>query len=524
MSESRERLIQRLLEIQGGKCFIGEEPLDPAIGRLEIDHIIPRAKGGKDDDNNKAVVCEFHNRNKADSDLRVARCMARYERIKDRYSTTGPNRPNLGDFLSEAGGSKYLLSARIDGTAFEYELVETGVSKRIVPLFRDKLANMDSVFVELPVEYIFHDERINPRAVSARIRGLIEEFLDARPQLHIALAWGELTDGKLKVQVFDGQHKAVAQLLLGVHTLPVRLFLNPDVNVLLQANTNAGTTLRQVAFDKATQRFLGSQIFWEKVDEYRRATGREEDDLGFSEQELLRFFAGEHREIRRYIVDDVRVGVIHNPENRLKTYVEFGGRAKDKPLSYSTIEKTIFSMFIHKDPLPTPMDSRLEIGENPRQLEKQQLVQLMNIIAEEIFEGKYDFDIGSDRVEERLRRQEDVPDGHLRATRMSREEVFYNWLRYVRDLIRRYFLMRGQVVEDDDLFERKFPPELWDLVGRLIRGLANLPLWVNHSLSSTVFGGKQNYDFWKVIFETGKSPAGQPVLARPLNIDELIKP
>jgi len=450
--------------------------------------------------------------------------MAKYERIKEKYSSSGPNRPNLGDFLQEAGGGKYSVAAWLDETRFEYELVEAGIPKRVVPVFHDKLSGIDSVFVELSIEYVFHDERINPRAVSARIRGLIDEFLDRRPQLHVALAWGQVADGRLRVQVFDGQHKAVAQLLLGIHTLPVRLFLNPDVNILLQANTNAGTSLRQVAFDKATQRSLGSKIFWEKIDEYRKATGRDEEDLGFSEQELLKFFAGEHREIRRYVVDDVRVAVIHSPENRLKTYVEFGGRAKEKPLSYSTIEKTIFSMFVRKDPLPTRMDFRLEIGENPRQLEKQQLVQLMNIIAEEIFEGNYDFDMGSDRVEERLRRDETVPDGHLRATRMAREETFYNWLRYVRDLIRRYFLMRGEVVDDAELFERKFPPELWDLVRRLILGLAKLPLWVNHSLSSTIFGGKQNYDFWKVIFETGKSPAGQTILAKPLNIDELIVP
>src|SRR5205807_2330572 len=119
-----------------------------------------------------------------------------------------------------------------------------------------------------------------------------------------------------------------------------------------------------------------------------------------------------------------------------------------------------FSMFIRKDPLVTPMSLRLEIGENPRDLEKQQLVQLMNTIAEEIFEGQYDFDLGTDKVEEKIRKGENIPDGHLRATRISREEVFYNWLRYVHNLIKRYYLMLGKIVEDDELFEHKFSPEL----------------------------------------------------------------
>jgi hypothetical protein len=100
---------------------------------------------------------------------------------------------------------------------------------------------------------------------------------------------------------------------------------------------------------------------------------------------------------------------IHHPQNRLKAYIEFSGRAKEKPFSYSTIEKTFFSTFIRKDPLFTPMNLRLEIGENPRDLEKQQLVEPMNIIAEEIFKGQYDFDLGTDKVEEKIRKGENIP-------------------------------------------------------------------------------------------------------------------
>lgn len=522
MADNRIQLIAKLHKIQGGICFIGGEALDLTTDKLEIDHIIPRAKGGKDDENNYALTCEFHNRNKSDSDLRIARCIAKYDVIKEQYGDLGPNRPNLGDFLNEMGGGKYEISADVNNSTLTFSLPELGINKRTIPVFHDKLSNMYSAYLELPIEYIFHDERINPRAVGARLRGLIKEFLEGRPQLQVALAWGEVKNGKLKVQVFDGQHKSVSQMLLGSKTVLVRLFLNPDINILLEANTNAGTLLRQVEFDKATQRFLGSQIFWEKVDEYRKATKRSDDDLNFSEKDLMNFFKGEHREIRKYIIDDVRVGVIHHPQNRLKTYIEFSGRGKDKPLSYSTIEKTFFSSFIHKEPLLSPMNFRLEVGENPRELGKSQLVELMNILADEIYENNYDFDAGTDKIEEKIRKGEIINDGHLRAIRMSKEEVVYNWVRYIHNLIKRYYLMSGKVIEDDELFEQKFPPELWDLIRKLIRNLAALPLWINHSLSTTVFGGKQSNDFWKHIFDTGKTQSGQLVLAKPLNLDDLL--
>lgn len=380
--------------------------------------------------------------------------------------------------------------------------------------------------MSLPIEYLQHDDRINPRAIGSRIRGLINEFLSGKPQLHISLAWGVVQNGTMELKVFDGQHKAAAQMLLGIRELPVRLFLiqNPDhdLKVLLEANTNAGTYLRQVAFDQATQRYLGSQLYWEKIDEFRAATNRSPDDLSFSEQDLLSHWRGERREVTKYILDDLRIGIIHHPENKLKDFVEFSGKEGEKPLSYSTIEKTAFSLFINKKPLSLPLSYRLEVAENPRQLEKEQVVKLLNVLAEAVYIGKYDFDLGSNKLEERLRKGDMIPEPHLRAVRLSREEVLFNVLRYVRDLVKQYFLMQGRVIEDSELFEQKFTEELWSLTSKLIHNMANLPVWINKHLSGTVFGGKQDHDYWKIIFETGRDRAGATVLAKPLNLKDLI--
>ena len=109
------------------------------------------------------------------------------------------------------------------------------------PLLDDKLSGMESFFASVPLQYLHHDDRINPRSIGSNIRGLIEEFVAKRPQLHVALGWWAPTDdGAGVLKVFDGQHKAAAQILLGVHELPIRVFVEPDTKVLLQANTNAG--------------------------------------------------------------------------------------------------------------------------------------------------------------------------------------------------------------------------------------------------------------------------------------------
>ena len=68
------------------------------------------------------------------------------------------------------------------------------------------------------------------------------------------------------------------------------MFLNPNLDVLLTTNTNAGTTLRQIAFDKSVQRHLGSALFQERIDRYRRDRGLPETAESFSEKDLVQHF------------------------------------------------------------------------------------------------------------------------------------------------------------------------------------------------------------------------------------------
>jgi len=524
--EEKRKLKTNLMESQNGKCFICDEKIDLDLHEngLEIDHIEALSLGGKDDPSNFALVHLSCNRSKLVSDLRVARIAAHFEKIKERC--VGPNRPNLSDVLADMGGAKYELPLKVEEQRVIYSLPEIGENQILnVPLFSDPLSEMQFFFVSLPIEYIFHDDRINPRAIGGYLHKIIEEFFKKRPQLHISLGWTKLDgkSGKVRVRIFDGQHKAAAQVLLGVRRLPIRVFLNPDIDLLLTTNTNAGTTLRQVAFDKAVQRHLGSALYRERIRKYQEETGRSEDDFGFSERDLLNFFKGEHREVKRYILDDVRDGITHNPENLLKDFIDFGGRAKDKPLSYSSIEKTFYSFFIFQDVLEYPINYKMDVGENPRQLEKDQIVKLMNIIAEEIYVGKFDTDIGTHRIERQLQKGVKIPEPHFRAFRMSKEEILYNWLDIVKKIIRRYFLMTGKPIDENKLFQYPFPEPLWESLKRVIHNLARLLIWQNKALSATVFGGKQNYQFWHVVFETGKTPQNYQVMADGVNLDELLR-
>lgn len=524
-SEEYNKLRQKLHDTQNGKCFICEEIIDLDLHKdtLDIDHVIPLKLGGKDDPINFALTHASCNRSKQDSNLEVARIIKRFEKVKEELKDENRG-PNLQDILSRANGAKFKLNFSKSNGLIRYSLSQIGDNKVYeLPIYKDDLSSDEYFFVQLPIEYIYHDDVINPRTIGDNISKLIKEFYNKNPQLHISLGWTEIKEGEAsQIKIFDGQHKAAAQILLGIRKIPVRIFINPDKNNITLTNFHAGTTLRQVAFDKSVQRHLGNTLYSQRIRRYQQEHELQDDNLNFSERDLLNYFKGESREVKRYILDATRDSITYNSENKLRQFTELGGRSNTYPISYSTIDKTFYSFFIQQDVLITPINHKLEEGENPRELEKDQITELMNIIAEEIFINKFDLEIGTYRIENKIQQGEEVPIAHLRACRMSKEEIIYNWLRYVSQIIKNYYIMQGKPIQEDKLFQYKFPEPLWAKIRLFIKNLSNLPLWINKDVSSTIFGGKQNYAFWQTIFESGKTSANVQVLSAPLDLMKMI--
>lgn len=520
--EEYEELKKNLWTIQNHQCYICGEEIDLELNYTNIDHIKPLVNGGKDDENNFALTHENCNKSKQDADLGVARAMATLSKIlKDAEEKHGT--PSLKHVLAANGGSTCKFSCRIENGKLLYSFSETGDDTiREVDIFLDDLSGEQTAFIQVPIQYLYHDEIINPRGINSSIGLLIKEFHKGNPQLHISLA---RLDGN-RIMIFDGQHKAVAQIMLGTRTLLVRLFLNTDVDRMIETNTTAGSKLKQIAFDKSIVRQLHDTLYAERIKKYQLDHNLAEEDLSFSESDLVDHFKGERGNIRAYIINSQKNMVTKNPDNKLQSYINFEGRGSDLPLSYSTFEKTLLSRFINaKTNLTTSLDYQAEEGLNPRMLEKKQLIQLCNILAEELLVGRYSMEIGTFRIENKVaeKKDKDITDAHLAAYRIFKEEIMYNWIQYIELLIKNFFSMNGEMYDDKNLFQIKFPNQLWTNIRTFIRNLRDLPLWKDRTMASTVFGGKQVYDYWKNVFSTGKTPDGTLVLSKPFNVVEMIK-
>ena len=143
---------------------------------------------------------------------------------------------------------------------------------------------------------------------------------------------------------------------------------------------------------------------------------------------------------------------------------------------------------------------------------------LTSVFSKAFFIGSWDPDVGGRRIESSLQKGEQIPEYHLRAWRIAREEILMNILQWVRLVIENYFAWTGQMIYKDKLMQMKFPEVLWEKISTFLENLSLLPCWIDKELSSTVFGAKQNRDFWGHVFKTGKSPTGVPVLTKPLDL------
>lgn len=515
-------LSKKLWAIQNHRCFICEEEIDLDVQTTNIDHIHPLVTGGKDEENNFAITHEYCNKSKQDADLVVAKKIVQLDKIL-KAAENKKESPSLKHVLSCNGGAKYPFKFKIENGNLIYSFDELGDTKvRKTEFFIDELSKEQTAYINVPIEYLFHDDFLNPRGLNSSVNLLIKEFYKSNPQLQIALA---RMDGN-KIKLFDGQHKTVAQIMLGVKKIVIRLFINPDLDRLMETNLNAGKKLRQIAFDKSIVRQLHDTLYAERIRKYQTDHSLAEDDYSFSEQQLVEHFKGEKGNVKTYIINSQKNAVTHDQKNKLQAYINFEGRGFALPLSYSTFEKTLLATFINaKTVLSSPINYKAEEGLNPRTLEKEQLVQLCSLIAETFLIGKYDDNIGTNKIENSIAtgKGSSIPDEHLIACRFFKEEVMYNWIKYIELLIKNYFAFTGAMYDDQNLFQQKFPDKLWENIQVFLENMHNLPVWRDRSMASTVFGGKNPMGYWGTIFATGSTADGTKILAKPINVAEMIQ-
>ena len=490
--EKKEEILKRLFKFQGGKCFLCDKPLDLKVPeRLEVDHKIPLAEGGRDDESNWALLHKECNRKKGDKPLLLARSLYQFERDKMKFREKFTLGKVLEIFRGASGKQLTLKFLPENRVKLMYEDERGHMIEEELPIYEDPSGSgFTSIFTILPIEYVFHDVELNPRPISEKDVNLIEEFYYKNPQLHVCLARIEriADEGeyiKVKVLLFDGQHKAVAQIYNGRRSLPVRIFLKYDKEKLKAVNFRAHTELVQMEFFRSITARVGSGLFADKFKDYLNKHGSEviSERSFFESIELPK----ERKEIKKHFLLWLEHNILHPEEtqpgieNKMTRFIE-GERTRErqKPISYDAFRKTFIRFFVYRDFAKEPITSHGEYG-YLRLLERENLVKLMNIIAEKALVGKFDEKIGAHKLEERLRKGAKIPQEHIKAYRIFRPKVFEVWCEVLREAIKSYLKLRGKISEryakDGKILWCKISDEEWQEIEKMIERIVNHKLW-----------------------------------------------
>jgi len=442
---------QTVLEKQGHRCFIDNHPLDPESG-VEFDHIDPHSGGGPSAEFNIGAVCKKHNRDKRGMSLSEFRDLLAIRRFFE-----GSDKRRLDDLLAKKLGAngygKALMVEEEDGHVILY--FEEGPAR--TPIAICPATGERYFFAMMPVEHLRNDSELQPRALEQNRVWELYRHLLRHTQLAPAVC---RLVGDNQVLLFDGQHKAAAQLWAGRDRLDCKIYIEPEVRKLKETNLTAHDKLRQMPFYTSTliEKFASlAAEDWEAFLESDRAkTEQAFVDFMRSRNNLSR--AQALTRIRSQIFQDI----IDHPHNRFKEYIAEENRARKNPITMSRLQKTFFKEFI-TDP---PLDDEFEGDDHHREEERENVVRLLNLVVDEVLEGKW--------------APERDDDTHKRTARIFSAGSLRAWVPFLRDAIAPS-LSLFDAQDRARIFYRPLTDADFDVIRRLVLRMFSHKVWVDPS-------------------------------------------
>ncbi len=436
-----------VLKRDGLRCFINGHPIESEAD-VEFDHIHPWSEAGRSAIDNIAVVCKRHNREKRNLSLSEYR-----DRLELRKFFEGAKKRRLDDLLTERlGPSGFGNSVSIelnDGEAVTY--FDSGTQR--APVLICPATGEKYFFASVPVGFIRNDVELQPRALEPERLWELYRHLLRHTQLQPAI--GRLTDSHLLI--FDGQHKAAAQVWAGRDALDCKIYVDPDVRRVKETNLSAHDKLRQMPFYTSTLLEKYAVMASEDWEEFLISPGAKTEaafvEFMRAKTDLSRPDAT--KRIRSMLYRDI----LEYPDNQLRDYIAEENRTRANPLTMSRLEKTFLAEFI----APPPLDDEFESDDYHRDEERENFVRLTNTIVQRVLADRW--------------APERKDSAHARAARIFSAGALRAWVPFLRDALapalqifeqeeRKKILYRemdnGDFENADRLIDRLFSHKVWD--------------------------------------------------------------
>ena len=340
-----------------------------------------------------------------------------------------------------------------------------------LPLYNQKIENLDNYyfFHEVEVKHIENDEQIQLRPLEKKILPLI---FNLKKSIQLLPILGRLDNIEKKVKIFDGQHKAVAQIIGNNRKkIPCIVFVEPNISKLREVIYEAHTDFVQQRYKKSHMDAKLADMYKQKIEDFRNRIG--DENAPYSEQDILgdKTSAQKRNFITSSIIDEVKREL-----NFVQTSVaQDKNEQKNKPVLWQSLEK-IIQTFCHTKLVDLPTDS----NKNFRSHEIDNICFIIGEIHRTSILNKWN--------------PENIDDAnHLLCRTYYYRTAFNNWNQTLeKALIFSLEQMFGYAVNGELCYREAFSTSVKKRFSEIIQKLFDAPLWVIPANQKVISGANKD--------------------------------
>lgn len=321
---------QNVITTHGRRCFIDGEPI-PDDEPIEFHHIRPFSFGGPTSVDNIAPVCKKHHRSLGTMSL---------QEYRDKI--------NLAKFF-DGGDPKYLddlihYKTGNCGLQITHEIADDQIrlyyqdTKHDFQIYSCPTTEWKYFYGNLPVDLIGNDRELQPRPLREANLWKLYRHFQMNTQISPSICRMEESGAIL---LFDGQHKAAAQIWAGRKMIECKVYVKPDKRQLKETNLDAHGPYRQMSFYSHELMQKYADIFGEDWNEYMDTEG-EKSELGF-----YNFLFNAKQKTRAQARNEIALAmynrIVDDDNNRLSKFLTEKIEVKNNPYHFQGLKKHFFN-------------------------------------------------------------------------------------------------------------------------------------------------------------------------------------
>jgi hypothetical protein len=390
-----DALEARLWSKTGGVCYLCEYKINKAAEDYEADHDKPEADGGETTVENLNLAHVSCNRMKRAAKSRHIRPFIKFTRFLADLEA----RIKYDGAFSFFGISPKSAVVNIGASEASFEFPDK--SKRTVQIMREdnEAGTFSYVYVDVPRDAIFNDEECQPRVIKREQVGAIYGDLRRNP-LHEPPSV-RLSDvdakGMTKLLMFDGQHKTIANWLMGRDRVVAKVYLDLSPEAAIELVNSIQAKIKKLPLSPFEMASKLSEEWEDKLSVYEKTVG----EGGASEAGFIEWLPSDDRARAKQAFKAALIQrLLGDPDLRLSQYAKGGTAAHVVELTETVIRSKVLEKLLHTEPQEAAGEELAAL----RDMEASNITRVLNHFTDAAFEPQGDDGQMSDVERERARR------------------------------------------------------------------------------------------------------------------------